>query len=85
MARKTKRRGYHTLLKKKSKCPRTVGHKCKKSKKGKDICQVIAGSWRSRFMPAGKAIQSASKLKARLSKAKGCTVAHALAGYRRRR
>jgi len=87
MARKTKRRGYHTLLKKKSKCPASIKRICKTTKKGGQRCKIIAGSWHSKSMPAGKAQRSALNLRARLEKVKGCkpTFATKLAGYRRRR
>lgn len=80
------RRGYSTVLKKSSKCPSVIKRECKITRKGGQRCRVVAGSWHSKYMPAGKAQRSALNLSARLKK-KGCapTFSTKLAGYRRRR
>lgn len=85
--RATRRRGYSTVLKKRSKCPSSIRRECKTTKKGGQRCRIVAGSWHSKYMPAGKAQRSALNLKAKLLKTKGCSPALAtkLAGYRRRR
>lgn len=81
------RRGYSTVLKKRSKCPSSIRRECKITKKGGQRCRIVAGSWHSKYMPAGKAQRSALNLRAKLEKTKGCkpTFATKLAGYRRRR
>lgn len=68
---KRSRRGYSTVLKKTSKCPAVIRRECKITKKGGQRCRVVAGSWHSKYMPAGKAQRSALNLSAKLKK-KGC-------------
>ncbi len=85
--RRRTRRGYSTVLKKRSKCPSSIRRECKTTRKGGQRCRIIAGSWHSKYMPAGKAQRSALNLRARLEKTKGCKPGFStkLAGYRRRR
>lgn len=91
MARRTRRtrrrtrRGYSKVIKKSGKCPSVIRRECKITKKGGQRCRVIAGPWKSKYMPAGKAQRSAINLQARLRKSKGCapTFSTKLAGYRR--
>lgn len=89
MARKRRRRssGYQRLVKKGTKCVGTVRRECKVTKKGGQRCRVVAGRYKSKYYPAGQALRSAIKLRARLQK-KGCAVGSggmSLGRYRRRR
>lgn len=82
--RRRTRRGYSKLLKKTGKCPAVIKRECKITKRGGQRCRVIAGSWRSKWIAAGKAQRSALNLSAKLKK-RGCapTFSTKLAGYRR--
>ncbi len=73
------------LFKKRSKCPSSIRRTCKTTKKGQ-VCQVVAGSYRSKWYSAGVSQRRALNLKARLAKSKGCspTVASHLGRYKRR-
>ena len=92
MARRKKRRssrrrsrGYAKVIKKGTKCPTIIRRECKVTRRGGQRCRVIAGSWHSKYMPAGKAQRSAINLRARLQKSKGCAPGFStkLAGLRR--
>lgn len=89
MARRRKsyrRSNSQRLFKKRAKCPSSIRRVCKTTKKGQ-VCQVVAGSFRSKFYSAGVSQRRALNLKARLAKAKGCQpgLSTSLGGYRRRR
>ena len=75
--RKSKRKSTRAsnsarLFKKRAKCPSSIRRKCKTTKKGQ-VCQVTAGSYKSKWLSAGISQRRALNLKARLSKAKGCS------------
>lgn len=74
--RKAKRRARASnsarLFKKRSKCPSSIRRTCKTTKKGQ-VCQVTAGSYKSKWYSAGVSQRRALNLKARLAKAKGCS------------
>lgn len=89
MARRRKsyrRSNSQRLFKKRARCPASIRRVCKTTKKGQ-ICQVVAGSFRSKPYSAGVSQRRALNLKARLAKAKGCSpsLSTSLGGYRRRR
>lgn len=71
-ARTVKASNSARLFKKKAKCPSSIKRTCKTTKKGQ-LCQVVAGSYRSKWFSAGVSQRRALNLKARLAKAKGCT------------
>lgn len=71
--RKAARRSNSTrLFKKRARCPSVIRRKCKTTKKGQ-VCQVVAGSYRSKWFNAGVSQRRALNLKARLAKSKGCS------------
>ncbi len=75
--RKTRRKSTRAsnssrLFKKRAKCPSSIKRKCKTTKKGQ-LCQVVAGSYKSKWFSAGVSQRRALNLKARLMKAKGCS------------
>jgi hypothetical protein len=70
-ARRTRVSNSSRLFKKRAKCPSVVKRVCKTTKKGQ-VCQVVAGSYRSKWFSAGVSQRRALNLKARLAKAKGC-------------
>ncbi len=80
MARRTRRRSARRLprsnsarlFKKKSSCPSSIKRVCKTTKKGQ-VCQVVAGTYKSKWFSAGVSQRRALNLKARLAKAKGCS------------
>lgn len=60
------------LFKKRAGCPSSIKRVCKTTKKGQ-VCQVTAGSYRSKWYSAGVSQRRALNLKARLAKTKGCS------------
>lgn len=74
--RSTKRRARKSnssrLFKKHAKCPTSIRRVCRTTKKGQ-ICQVVAGSYKSKWFNAGVSQRRALNLKARLAKSKGCS------------
>ena len=89
MARRRKsvrRSNSSRLFKKGSKCPSSIRRTCKTTKKGQ-ICQVVAGSYRSKWFSAGVSLRRALNLKVRLAKSKDCSpsVASSLGRYSKRR
>ncbi len=71
-AKRTRRSNSSRLFKKSSKCPSSIRRTCKTTKKGQ-ICQVVAGSYKSKWFSAGVSQRRALNLKARLAKTKGCS------------
>lgn len=71
-AKRTRASNSSRLFKKKSKCPSSIRRTCKTTRKGQ-VCQVVAGSYRSKWFSAGVSQRRALNLKARLAKAKGCS------------
>ncbi len=74
--RTTKRRARASnsskLFKKRAKCPSSIRRTCKTTKKGQ-VCQVVAGTYKSKWFTAGVSQRRALNLKARLMKSKGCS------------
>lgn len=60
------------LFKKRAGCPSSIKRVCKTTKKGQ-VCQVTAGTYRSKWYSAGVSQRRALNLKARLAKTKGCS------------
>jgi len=71
-ARRARASNSSRLFKKKARCPSSIRRTCKTTKKGQ-LCQVVAGSYRSKWFSAGVSQRRAINLKARLAKAKGCS------------
>ncbi len=97
--RSSRRSNSSRLFKKRSPCPTSIKRTCKMvsakaGRKGKvlhgatkQVCQVVAGSYKSKWFSAGVAQRRALNLKARLAKVKGCAPAIAatsLGRYKRR-
>ena len=71
-ARRTRASNSSKLFKKRAKCPSSIRRTCKTTKKGQ-VCQVVAGSYKSKWYSAGVSQRRALNLKARLAKTKGCS------------
>lgn len=67
-----RRSNSQRLFKKRARCPSSIRRTCKTTRKGQ-VCQVVAGSYRSKWYSAGVSQRRALNLKARLSKSKGCS------------